>query len=217
MIRSAVLITTIFAASASAAITGHETLASYQSATATWSNVLQNFDGFPTPGPTTITSLPGISSLSGSDAGGTAPRSVQVRGDSSLPFPMFTPPTSSRPNFMSLDMSGPAFATGKITLNFDSPQNGMGMYIADDGPLDTFRIEFFDGSGASLGFISSAGPKTNSFFGATSTVAFSKAVIGSNAAFDSWGVDDLRWGAVPTPSTLAAAGLATLIIARRRR
>lgn len=217
MIRSGILITTIFAASASAAITGHESLASYQAATATWSNVLENFDAFPTPGPTTITSLPGISSLSGSDFAGAVPRSVQVRGDSSMPFPMFTPPTSSRPNFMSIDMNSPAFATGKITLNFDSPQNGVGMYIADDGPLDTFRIELFNSSGASIGFISSAGPKTNSFFGATSDVAFSRAVIGSNSAFDSWGVDDLRWGAVPTPSTLAAAGLATLIINRRRR
>jgi hypothetical protein len=152
---------------------------------------VQNFDSFPTPGPTTITSVPGIPIITAVDSGG-QPVAVQVRADTNLPFPMFAPPTQTQPNFLSISMAPPVFATGAITLTFATAQSGLGLWVMDSGPLATFRIRLYS-EGSDLGFVDSATPRIKQFFGVTSVQSFTTAVLSSNNPQDSWGLDDLRW------------------------
>ncbi len=178
-------------AAAHAQLTAQDTLAAYQAATSGWTATLQNFDGLGTPGPIPITSLPGITSVTSVDRFGAA-APVEVRADSSIPFPMFQAPTQSQPNFMSITMIPPTYATGIITLDFALPQNGLGFFVMDSSPLDTFRIDLYNGAN-SVGSVSSATPRNKQFFGVTSVAPFTRAVLTSNSTFDSWGLDDLRW------------------------
>lgn len=177
----------------------------------------ENFDAY-TSGQL-ISSLPAVnvSGVSGINHQGSAV-SQYVTAQVDLPFPMLGGlDTSSLPNLFSNDLSPQGgYGTGKITFDFASGMNAIGFYVADGSPLNTFRIDLYDG-GVMVGTADSAGPKMlpDSFFGVTSTVLFDSATIGSNQNTDSWGIDDL-YTQVPEPGTAALAGLLALFALRRR-
>ena len=159
----------------------------------------------------------GIAQVSGVDSSAT-PRNVTVTSDTQLPFPMFTPGTlPSETNFLSVDMSAPAFATGRITFGFPQvPKTAIGAFIADGAPTGNFSIELFNGAN-SLGSIT-VGPRTlpDSFVGVTSTQPFTSAVFFANSTVDSWGLDNLEFNAVPEPACMAGVLLGAMVMFGRR-
>ena len=168
----------------------------------------------------------GISSVAGNaaPARGGGPVDVYVTDSSSLPFPMFTAGMlPSEPNFLSIDLSRPHYATGSITFTFSAPQTAAGGFVADSAPVGDFTIEVFD-EAISLGSISVA-PRTlpDSFVGIVSDQAFTSAVFRANDIDgDSWGLDNVELSStvIPEPSTLAIwAGLGGigLVVGWRRR
>ena len=110
------------------------------------------------------------------------------------------------------------YATGSITLEFASPQNALSFWVTDGSPLGYRQIDFYSG-GILVDAATSATMRTDpdSFFGAISSVAFDKVVLYSTDQYDSWGIDDLRFGAVPAPATGMVALGALVGLARRRR
>ena len=194
---------------------------------ATWlaavgATFLETFDGLPT-GP--VGSLPsiGVTSMSGTNAGGSAVGQF-ITNEFALPFPMFNPPLPSAPNFISNDMSqNGGFATGQITFGFSSPRTAIGAFVADSAPLGGFSIELFAGA-MSLGSIS-VGPRTlpDSFVGITTDTPFTAAKFGALNIIDSWGLDNLEVStavtSVPEPLTFVALlpGFAALGFAAKRR
>jgi len=203
---------------AQASLTGFDNHASFEAAAGP--TTLNTFESFASGTP--ITTLPGITSVSGLDSGGT-PVGVFVTSDTDLPFAMFTPGTlPSETNFLSNDLSSPTFATGSITFTLASPATAIGAFVADGAPLGDFSIEVFNGT-TSLGTIT-VGPRTlpDSFVGVVSTEAFTSARFFSVNTSDSWGLDNLEFSAatpaVPEPSSLAVfatLGVLGLVGARR--
>lgn len=183
-------------------------------AAAPYATTLDNFDSYVSG--TSITTLTGITSLTGVDYLGN-PCDVQVRSLASMSFSM-SGGTHSGDNFLCNYLDAPTYATGSITLEFASPQNALSFWVTDGSPLGYRQIDFYSG-GILVDAATSATMRTDpdSFFGAISSVAFDKVVLYSTDQYDSWGIDDLRFGAVPAPATGMVALGALVGLARRRR
>ena len=216
----AVVLVLVCAPAAQAVLTGFSDRAPFVVAAGGSTDVI-NFDNFANGTQITNQLGPvGIASVSGVDRDN-IPRGVFVTASNSMPFPMFTAGTlPSEPNFLSVDMNSPAFATGRITCGFPgAPKTAIGAFIADGGPLGNFSIEVFDGQ-TSLGSIN-VPPRTlpNSFVGVVSTQPFTSAVFFPNTSTDSWGLDNLEFAPrIPEPAsaTLLAIGAVGLLGRRRR-
>ena len=199
-----------------AQLTGYDTRGAFLAAAGP--TTVQTFEGFPV-GTVLGDNLTDFSSVSGRDLGGIA-RNVLVGSSSSLPFPMFSDAQPSGTHFVSVDMASPSFATGEITFTFaGGPRFAAGAFIADNSPINGFGIEAFLGA-TSLGSIF-VGARTlpNSFVGLTSTTGFTAIRFFAETDGDSWGLDDLEYGAVavPEPSSAILLSLGAMVFAFGRR
>ncbi|MBA3919429.1 MAG: hypothetical protein C0516_12685 [Gemmatimonas sp.] len=213
-----VMVAALIAAPApvAAQLTGYDTRGAFLAAAGP--TTVQTFEGFPL-GTVLSNNLTDFSSVSGRDLNGIE-RNVLVGSSSSLPFPMFSDALPSGTHFVSVDMASPSFATGDITFTFSgAPRFAAGAFIADNSPINGFGIEAFFGT-TSLGSIF-VGPRNlpSSFVGLTSTTGFTAIRFFAGTANDSWGLDDLEYGAVavPEPSSVILLSLGAVVFAFGRR
>lgn len=195
--------------------TGYEDLGAFSGA-APYATNLIDFESYASG--TQITSLPGITSVQGFSTNGGPLVNVFVTSQNSLPFPMFNGNTSSPVNFLSNNINAPTFATGTIEFTFDEAQNAVGLSVADSSALDLFNITLYSGN-TQVASVNSTTLRAlpDSFFGVVSPTAFDRVSLGSLHEFDSWGIDDLRFGAIPAPGSLGVLAAGVLIGRRRRR
>lgn len=110
-----------------------------------------------------------------------------------------------------------SMTAGYLTFSFSTPVHSFGAYISGL-QLDFTTIEFSDGSSQTVPV-----PNPSSTVGGIAFVGFTDAglpisAITMNTIGDVLGVDDVRFGLVPEPSTsvLALIGLAGLVAVGRR-
>lgn len=201
-------------AGSASAQTGYEDLGDFLGA-APYATNLIDFEAYASG--TQIMSLPGITSVEGFSVHGGPTVDVRVTSQNALPFPMFSGNTSSPVNFLSTDLTI-ASGTGTIAFTFAEAQNAIGLFVADGSALDLFNITLYAGA-VEVASVDSMTFRNlpDSFFGVVSPAAFDRAVVGSLNPNDSWGLDDLRFGAIPAPGSLAALAAGVLVAGRRRR
>lgn len=219
-LASALAISMCLSSAASAAIVGYTSQAAF--AAAVGATTTDTFGAFADGA--AVISLPGVTSVTCDSPSGGGSCATTANSSTTLAFQMFTAGTlPSETMFLSSGMAGAqGFSTAAISFTFAGSTTAVGAFVADGSPLGGFVIELFDAADLFIG--SFVAPPRNlstgsGFIGLTSDVAFTRARFDSNNAFDSFGLDNLEFGAaaVPAPGALSLLGLGILGVAGFRR
>lgn len=109
--------------------------------------------------------------------------------------------------------------SGAITLTFSTPVDYIGGFEIDN-PGSTLRVTLTDSSTATINLESTAvGGDSAEFWGVfrNDMPAITMAeFLNTNGGDGEWGLDNLEYGVVPEPGTIAVMGAGLLLLARRR-
>lgn len=109
------------------------------------------------------------------------------------------------------------FFGGSMTFTFATPIHAFGTYLTGV-QLDHLDISFDDGSAQSIPLVNvGSGAQFLGFTDAGKSISSLTINMQTPTVGDVAGMDDVRYGAVPEPTTMATVGLGIAALLRRRR